>query len=149
MPPERIRMQRRPASPQGMPKPAGAQIQPMPQNKMATPSRTAQPISQNREQQQRAAMDSAMVKAANALGVPKEALNGFTLEELEVLPKAMEKLSAITENEAARREATETMFKRDAGAMLRERGYPAQKSKSQMDDDLKREISLGQKVRRR
>lgn len=115
---------------------------PMPKGRNAAPSRTTRP-QVDAKSRERAARDSAMAKASQALDVPTEALEGFSLEELQVLPKAMAKLDAVV----AQRKASESMVKRGVGEALRKLDFPGEKARPQMDDDLKREMTIRQKRR--
>jgi hypothetical protein len=149
MPPEaRQRLQRRPAMPPaaGTPPMGGGP----PMGKAPAPAPRVPPAAPQgkppeADQQRRAAMNSAMAKASAQLGVPAEALQGFSLEELQLLPKAMEKLSEILSN-TAQDEAEQKMFGMEAGAALRQSGRGASisgnRSKQQIKDDLQQQIPL-------
>ncbi len=137
------RLKRVRKTPEGAPmQPDSVGARPMPKGRNAAPSRTTRP-QVDAKSRERAARDSAMAKASQALDVPTEALEGFSLEELQVLPKAMAKLDAVV----AQRKASESMVKRGVGEALRKLDFPGEKARPQMDDDLKREMTIRQKRR--
>jgi outer membrane protein OmpA-like peptidoglycan-associated protein len=138
------------APPAGTPKPAGAQARPMPSNKNAAPSRTAPAAPQNRQQDERARMDAARAKVAEQIGVGESVLVGFTLEELEVLPKALEKLDQIagqSRTDNLEQKAQERLYAQEKGAELRKTNS-MDRSKMQTQDDLQRSIPLMSPKRR-
>lgn len=149
MPPEaRQRLQRRPAMPPAAGTPPMGGGPPMgkaPAPAPRVPAAAPQSKPPEADQQRRAAMDSAMAKASSQLGVPVEALQGFSLEELQLLPKAMEKLSEIL-HDTAQEEAEQKMFSMEQGAALRQSGrghsISGNRSKQQIKDDLQQQIPL-------
>lgn len=150
------RLHRRPMAPQqaappaGTPKPAGAAMRPMPSNRNAAPSRTAPAAPQNRQEDERAKMDSARAKVAQQIDVSEGALVGFTMEELELLPKALEKLKSIAQEyrtDQLEQKAEERLFAQEKGAELRKTNA-MDRSKSQMQEDLQRSMPLPSPKRR-
>jgi len=117
------RLRKRPAgTPSQM---AGASARPMPNNRSAAPSRTARP-QDDVKKRERAAKDAAVAKISQQFNIPEDVLQGFTLQELQVLPKALSKLDQY----------------RNAD---QEAGKPMGRSAPQMEDDLKREMIVKQR----
>ena len=148
MPPEaRQRLQRRP--PAGPPSvgggapPAGTPQRRPQAPPPALPSSTGPGMAPGREEQERVIKEAAMAKVSESQNIPLEALEDFSIQELELLPKVLQKVNQLGLNS----QALEKTVAMTAGKSMRGKVGPSvqsgrERSAQQTKDDLGKEISL-------
>lgn len=75
-----------------MPKAPAGRRKPMAAPSRMAPAGTPKPQGMDTADQSRAAMDAAQSKITKNFGIPADLLNGFTMEELQVMPRLLQKM---------------------------------------------------------